>query len=305
MQLGIKTGLKGDYQAEITQAKPDFVEVWFNAGKADHYQDLFGYLKRQKVPFGLHFWGALPDQTLANLAYPDRMINHESFKLYRLTLEIAARHRCLYLNLHPAGYRLTRVDFQKEEFKPFSKPAAKKICLINFIHHLSSLGELGQKLGVQILVESAPKYANGTPWTGPAGRLQPVYIGEIPVTDLALDLFNLPNIYFANDFGHTASALTNVSRTQISDFLITTTRKFFDHTRLLHIGYLLPPYIGTDYHGSLLYQEFSTDAAVPNKSEMIKLLKLFVKRADVLALVEPESNHVGNFQALNQLVLAC
>ncbi len=301
MRLGIKTGLKGDYKSEIIQAKPEFVEIWYNSGKAADYQDLFRFLTQQKVPFGLHFWGALPDITLANIAYPDSYINQKSYQLYQQTVEIAAKHKCLYVNLHPHGYRLTKVDFSAEKFAPYTKAADKKTCLDNLHKHLTQLSEFGKNVGVPIFIEAAPKYANGTPWTGSTGRLHPVDIGEIPVTDIS-GIFEIPNLFFANDFGHIGSVMVNKTRQQIIDFIMLTTQKYLAQTRLLHIGYLLPPFLGTDYHGSLKYPEFATDLAVPNKSETQQLLQLFKDNDDVLALVEPESDHVGNFQELKKLL---
>ena len=72
-------------------------------------------------------------------------------------------------------------------------------------------------------------------------------------------------------------------------------------TKLLHIGFIIPPYNGTDYHSCLYYDEFKTETAVPNYNETKQLLKMFINRDDVGVLVEPEKDHVGNFESLKQM----
>ena len=45
-----------------------------------------------------------------------------------------------------------------------------------------------------------------------------------------------------------------------------------------------------------------TSAAIPNKNEMIELLKLFKNRQDVWILVEPKDDHIKNFRLAQKLL---
>jgi hypothetical protein len=42
------------------------------------------------------------------------------------------------------------------------------------------------------------------------------------------------------------------------------TKKIFHQTKVLHLGYVIPPYNGTDFHDHLDNLLFETDQAVPN-----------------------------------------
>jgi hypothetical protein len=61
------------------------------------------------------------------------------------------------------------------------------------------------------------------------------------------------------------------------------------------LGYVIPPYNGVDFHDSLDNPLLDTDDAIPNKKEMVKLLKIFENREDVWILVEPKEDHVKNY----------
>src|SRR3989344_2154429 len=106
MKLGIKTGLKSNWQADLVATKPDFCEIWFDINRKDQYRDLFEFLKGSNIHFGLHFWGANAAGILANIAYPDQEILQSSRQLIKKTIDIASIHRAFYVNLHASGKRL-------------------------------------------------------------------------------------------------------------------------------------------------------------------------------------------------------
>ena len=301
MKLGIKTGLKSNWQSDLVATKPDFCEIWFDINRKDQYRDLFEFLKGSKIRFGLHFWGANAAGILANIAYPDQEILQSSRQLIKKTIDIASIHRAFYVNLHASGKRLTTVDFDQEKFIPLTKSADLAICRQNLAESLMFLAGYARRHGVQLLLESTPKLGVGHPWRGKAGRLKPVDTGEFPVDEILFVFDVIKSIGFTNDFGHTASLTDSATRTFLLESLFSVSRRLLPRTKLLHVSYIIPPYNGTDYHGSLTYPEFNSDQALPNRTEMLKLLKIYLDQ-DVCALVEPESNHTGNFIALKQLI---
>lgn len=301
MKLGIKVGLLGNPKKDLETTFPDFAEIWFNCNKIDKYGDLFSQLNKLHVPSGLHFWGSLPDGTMTNLAYPDREILKNSKLMVKETIDTAAQHKCIYVNLHPSGRILTKVNFEKELFQPFSNKIPTHQALLILTESLSELSEYAQKQGIILLIESTPKRALGQGWHGKDARLKPSDIGEFLVTEIE-SVLKIPNLYFAHDFGHTAANFITSDRKIIFGNLIDIARHLSIKTRLLHISYIISPYNGTDYHGKLYAPEFNTSDAVPNYPEMLELLTLFVKRNDVYALVEPESDHIGNFKFLKNMV---
>lgn len=74
-------------------------------------------------------------------------------------------------------------------------------------------------------------------------------------------------------------------------------------TRLIHLGFLMPPYNGTDNHDTLENPALDTDQALPNKQQMLQLLKCFKNRDDVWILTEPNGRHAQNY-FLAQKILA-
>ncbi len=73
-------------------------------------------------------------------------------------------------------------------------------------------------------------------------------------------------------------------------------------TRLIHIGFVMPPYNGTDNHDQLDNPILNTSAAVPNKNQLIELLKLFPNRSDIWILAEPSQHHAKNYFIVKELL---
>lgn len=302
MNLGIKVGLRSDWKNDLLATRPDFCEIWFDSRYIDDYDDLFSFLKKERIPAGIHFWGATPDGTLCNLAYPDKDTLQASIKLARKTIEKAASQNALYINFHPCGKLLSRVDFEKEEFTPYTKITSPIESLRVLQESFTELAYLSKKLGVILTIESTPQLALGNPWSGKLGRLKPISIGEFLVQEIEPLFSQIDGLYFANDFGHTCGNVISNDRQFIFETLVNIARRLADKTKLLHVSYIVPPYNGTDYHGCLYYDEFRSLAAIPNRDEMLGLLNMFRNREDIFALVEPETDHPRNYYALKQIV---
>lgn len=301
MKLGIKVGLQGTPFKDLEKTHPDFCEIWFHSGKIAEYEPLCQKIQDLNVNNGLHFWGQLADGTQANLAYPDKEILKQSRDLVKKTIEAAHIHKSAYVNIHPGEARLAKIDFENEQVTPYSQPAELRFCEETLYESVTELASYAQNYEVHLYVESVPRLFVGHPWRGAKGRKNPVDIIQIQIPSFE-PLFKIPNVYFTNDIGHTAGNVISEDRGMVKQFLVATTTRLFNQTKLLHVNYLIPPYNGTDYHGSIYYDEFKTNDSVPNQLEMQELLKPFINREDVGALVEPESDPVGNFFALKKLI---
>lgn len=295
MKIGIKTGLK-NYQ-DLDEVQPDFCELWFHSGKIDEYDELFAAIKRKGCQHGLHFWGALEDGTLANLAYPDKEVLNSSIELVKKTIDVAAKEGSWYVNVHPGGAQLARIDFVKDSLEPYGAVATFEECQKTATSSLQILLDYAKSKDVLLLLESVPPVS-----TDSIKHRRPVYTGELPFAYVEGILTTLPQLQFTNDFGHTASNLISDDRTQISAYLFDKTKKYAPRTRLIHTGFLIPPYNGTDYHGNLYEDIFKTAAAIPNESELVALLNLFRDRTDVGVIVEPSGSHPRNFEILKTLI---
>ncbi|MBI4058479.1 TIM barrel protein [Candidatus Gottesmanbacteria bacterium] len=301
MKLGIKVGLRGHPFADIDEACPEFCEIWFHSGKIEDYDQLFAYLHAHKLEIGIHFWGALEDGTLANLGYPNKKILQQSLKLVQKTIDTAAKHKAAYVNIHPSGLRLTRVDFEQEEFAPLPGSVSASQSVEIFTESIIQISSYAENVGVPICLESVPRLALGRPWHGKNSRINPLEISEMRLAHIEHLFGKIANLYFANDFGHTVGGIESSDRSYLKSELFHIARRLIPFTKLLHVSYIIPPYNGTDYHGCLYYDEFTSTEAVPNRSEMIELLSVY-KSFPVFALVEPETNHPRNLRILKALV---
>lgn len=101
----------------------------------------------------------------------------------------------------------------------------------------------------------------------------------------------------------TIATIISDNANDIWQHLLKTTKQLLPQTKLLHLGFIIPPYNGTDLHDMLDAPIFETDKAIPNKQQMIELLKLFmINNQDVWALVEPKENHVKNYFLAKKLL---
>ncbi len=298
MKLGIKTAPDNSYKKDIEATHPGMVEVWYNASNPDNYTDLFSYLKTKKLDIGLHFWGITAGNLLANLSYPDQALASASYALVKQTIDAAASNGCVYVNIHPDLLILLQVDFNSLATKPMSDPTDQIQAMTVFSQKAAELHEYAKLKGVILTVETVPMRDTPT-WNPSADRTQAVNIHQMPLQihhNLAAR-----GMYIANDFCHTACNLISDDRDAVSDFLFTTTKTLAPQTKLIHLGFVIPPFNGTDFHDSLDYSLFDT-AAIPNKKQTIELLKLFANRDDVWILVEPKTDHPKNYFLAKTLI---
>lgn len=299
MKLGIKVAPGNAYKTDIESTHPAMVEVWYNATKPTDYTEMFSYLKTQKIDVGLHFWGVLKDNILPNLSYPDPTIHKPSRELVKHTIDIAAANGFAYVNIHPDLLALLKVDFSTMAIQTITKPMDVGQTQAQFVDQITQMHEYAQSRGIILTVETVPQ--RDTPsWNLPRDRSKVIDIYQMPI-DVQIDLA-ARGLFIANDFCHTACSIRSDDRTTISDFLMNTTQTLAAQTKLIHLGYVAQPFNGVDFHDSLDNPIVETKDAIPNKKEMIELLKLFKNRDDVWILVEPERDHKKNYFLAKKLL---
>ncbi|MCX8009227.1 MAG: sugar phosphate isomerase/epimerase [Patescibacteria group bacterium] len=241
---------------------------------------------------GLHFWGHLPDQTWTNIALPNPTIVEPSMRQLMETIDIAAAHGCAYVLFHPSNRMPVKIDIERQTFTPVGDPIPEEQAQDIFLHNLSVLHKYAQDRRVILAVETIPsRDTNG--WYGSEKRNNPFNIYSLDNTVVVKAAER--GFTVANDFGHTTCTVRAENRSYVWSTLVQMTKKLFHQTKILHLGYVIPPYNGTDFHDHLDNPLFETDDAVPNRHEMIELLRLFKDRNDVYALVEPDGRHVENY----------
>ncbi|MDP1722729.1 MAG: hypothetical protein Q8L37_05965 [Candidatus Gottesmanbacteria bacterium] len=302
MTLGIKVGVQKQSFVDLTQTNAPFAEVWFNVSQADEYSALFDELKRRHMQVGLHFWGALSDGTWTNIAYPDTDLINESLSMIKKTIDMAARHKFQYVNIHPGCAARVGIDFEKTRMDLRSAPIPFEQSIPLFVENAQTLHEYAQARGIIFTVETLPaRVVKG--WYDHAARANPTMIMnvyELPIA--ALEAAAGAGLWIANDFGHTAAIPSDNPR-DLWTYLKEKTVNLSPQTRLIHLGFVTPPWNGTDIHNMLDPKLLNSDDAMPNKLQMIELLKLFKNRDDIWILTEPNGGHTENY-FLAQKILA-
>jgi sugar phosphate isomerase/epimerase len=299
MKLGIKVNADKESFARLSEANPSLAEVWFNVNAANGYTELFDELKRRKCDVGLHFWGQLAHHIAPNIAYPDQAVIDESLAQMRQTIDIAATNHFQYVNIHPGASAISKVDYAKETYSVVGDPVDTETSTQLFLAHAQDLHAYAASRNVVFTVETVPsRITRG--WYNETARLNPHNMYELPAS--AITKAASSGVWIANDFCHTAANVI----TDDPDVVWTYLKGFTNHiaaaTRLIHLGFVVPPYNGTDNHDELDNPILDTDAAVPNTKQMLELLKLFRNRDDVWILVEPKKNHVKNYFLAQKLL---
>lgn len=285
---------------EVTATRPQMVEVWYNATRPDDYSNLFAFLKRQPLDTGLHYWGVLPNGLLTNIAYPDPNIWKPSLALIRATIDTAARNHFSYVNIHTDMRALLNVNFSSMQISVASKPAQTGICIRTYLENVASIKTYAEGRGIVLTVETIPQ-RDTTSWKLNRDRRDAVDLYQLPI-DVQLELA-ARRFAIANDFAHTACNVISEDRGAVWRFLYDTTKTLAAATRLIHFGFIIPPYNGVDFHDSLDNQVLNSVNAIPNKKQMMELLKLFDNRDDVWILVEPKADHVKNYFLAKKILL--
>jgi hypothetical protein len=300
MILGLKVGLQKESYTDIERTQTPFVEVWFNIVRKDEYNHLFSFMNKRQMQVGLHFWGHTQDNLWSNISYyKDTAIIRQSMDQIRETIDIAAAHQYQYVNIHPSNYALFEINFQKGAFIQRSEPADQKLCDETFFENLHVLQTHAQRRGIVFTIETIPPYdyANDQDRKMRKNPLDLYCPSNSILVKAATEGFTI-----ANDFGHTVCTMINKPRSVVSQYLFDMTRTLLPQTRLLHLGFVVPPYNGTDHHAHLDTDIFQSETAVPHASEMIELLTLFKDRTDVWALCEPDGRHTENYLFIKNLL---
>jgi hypothetical protein len=301
MKLGIKVGPQKESIRDLEKTRAPFAEVWFRIDALDDYAELFTYLTEKGIDTGLHFWGLTHDGLLPSIVHTDPTFTKESLELIKQTIDIANQNHFSYVNIHP-GFA-TRVLCDLKTFA-FSKTDPIVIPLQEatdqFIRNAEILTAYADSKHVLLTIETTPiripqiiKHGNNE------NRKILMDFPEYSFSDLPIETIHFA---IANDFGHTAANCITDDPSTVSAYVFEKTELFAPKTRLLHLGYIIPPYNGTDFHDHLDNPMFQTADAIPNKNHMIELLKLFQNRPDVWALVEPNGNHVRNYFLAQKLL---
>lgn len=295
MKLGIKIAPGKQRYEDLARTQADFTEVWYHANKPNLYADLFSHLAAHAPQSGLHFWGETPEGYLATVCYPDKNILAQSLALIKKTIDIAAHNHFSYVNIHPGTRSLVHLDFDTMCFTVKTPPKDIRTCEPIFLEHAETITTYGKNNGVVVTIESVPpKTANQ--WLTTKTRTDVIDLGELPLKTLlrAID----QGAWFANDFSHTAAtfALADPSDTAGAyKMLYDVSKTYAPQTKLVHIGFLVPPFNGTDFHDHMDHPLLQTTRAIPNAIQLTKLLLLYKNRDDVYGLVEPIQDHVRNY----------
>lgn len=299
MKLGIKVGLKNQSLPDLLATNAQACEVWYDATRANEYENLFQEINKLNIDTGLHFWGALTDDTWTNLAYPDADLIKKTRELMQNTIDQAASHGFKYVNIHPGCRARVSIDYEREFFQLQSLPVDLEKSQNLFLENAQALNKYALNRGVIFTVETVPLRVT-CGWYKAEARANPANIYELPVS--VVRKAARMGLAVANDFSHTAANVITDNPDQVWDFLNETTRDLAPFTRLIHLGFLMPPYNGTDNHDSLDNPMLDTAAAVPNRQQIIALLRMFKNRDDVYIITEPKADHVRNYFLARQLL---
>jgi hypothetical protein len=299
MKLGIKLAPGNAWKRNVEATHPAMVEIWYNASRPADYDGMFAYLSSRDIDIGLHYWGALPNNILTNISYPDPSVTQPSLALMKATIDVAAMHKCVYVNVHPDLYSLLEVHFDTMDIRVASSPADGNLVRDTFIKNITDLNTYAKSRGVILTVETVPLRDTPT-WQPDRDRHEVIDTHQMPI-DLHIELARR-GVAITNDFSHTACNLISDDRDAVWQFLHDTTRNLAPATRLIHLGFIVPPYNGTDFHDTLANPVLNTNDAIPNKTEMIKLLKFFQNRDDVWILVEPARDHIKNYFLAQKII---
>lgn len=300
MKLGIKVGPQHQSVLDLEETNAPFAEVWFRIDKKDDYDELFSFLRKKRVDTGLHFWGLTHDGIVPTLTHDDPALLQESINLMKQTIDIAAHNNFSYVNIHP-GFRMrigceyTDLVFSSIDDHIVSHEHAT----IHFLDSVEQLTVYAKRKNVVLIVETTPVRLQTGSLHDNKNRRSTQDFCEYSYIDLPTDTIQFA---IANDFGHTAANRISEHAKPVWDLLYKKTIEYVPMTRLLHLGYIIPPYNGTDYHDQLDNPMFETPVAIPNKNQMVELLTLFKKRNDVWALVEPNGQHPKNYFLAQKLL---
>lgn len=302
MQVGFKTGPKTWEEGKVI-AQEDGVklcEVWFRVDKADDYADMFAWLKKEHVAFGLHHWGLVNGKLKTNLATHHAFVRDETIRQIRQTIDIAAQYGCVYVNAHPGSQSLEEIDFatRAQTLRSDARTSADDSARL-LLDAVQQLQLYAQTKGVLLTIETLPP-SEQVVFDAPL-RDQFYRPGNVDLTTMRR--LASAGMWIANDISHTTACVaveTGTSEAVMWQGAVQFTQDVAPQTRLLHINTTVPPHNGTDSHNGLLPEDFA-QGAFPRAEQLQALLHIFRDRDDVFVIPEPHHNMRENTQALMAL----
>ena len=297
IKLGIKVGANEEDIERLEITNPSSMEVRFILEQAKLFGTVLKYAKKHNIQANFHHWAAF-DGVLANTAAPGKF-GKESVQTVIDTIDIASENKGGYVVYHTGTTWQNKVDHNVGRLTPIEQIATEDEASELFTKRALKLHKYANSKGIQLILETTPMF-DATKWMSKVGRLKRIIIGKLPIS--VIDNLAAVGVNIANDFEHTACNYPDHNHAETFDYLYHKTQQLLSQTKLLHLGYLIPPYNGTDYHGDLSNPEFSTNAALPNENEMLKLLALFKNHEQLWIISEPQRDHVGSYKKASNLL---
>lgn len=296
MILGFKTGPKNfpEGQQIVNDLSASMCEVWFNVTKHEEYKEMISWLTKHNVAIGLHYWGVVDGTIKPNLATQNEYVRKETMRQIRQTIDIGASIGCAYVNIHPGAQAIETIDFTHWKQTMTSDPITpQELATELLLLATNELHEYATEKNVILTIESIPA-REAIEGTHREHTYDPGNASLATIERIAQE-----GMWIANDITHSGShtllsePTTDAAWKAMMDF----STRIQEHTRLLHINTVTPPYNGTDSHDGITDEDFKQET-FPTKEGLIEFLTLFKDRDDVYAVPEPKNNPAGNYQAL-------
>lgn len=298
MKAGIKIGPR-NWQQVLSQVNPECLEVWFRLDWYERFLPLFNELNRRKIPFDLHFWATVDGKFLPNLMSLKKDVAEKTFLQIVETINIASKHNAYYVNFHPESYRQPILDLDRNIFLlEEDGPIDRKKSFEQLNNYLTKIRNIVDKKNIIPFVETVPKFVPADFKDFKQGRKTPQKTYGLE-TEKFIELAKIKQP-ICLDLGHTMGQCITDDKNRLFDYLYDAAKKLLPAVGLMHVTTNKPPFNGTDSHNGVLQEDFE-QGVVPDRQQLIKLLKLF-KGRDVWLIPEPHEKMVENYLELKKIV---
>ncbi|MBI3250333.1 MAG: TIM barrel protein [Candidatus Andersenbacteria bacterium] len=273
-------------------------EIWFNVTEQKPYNEIFTWLQDRDVRIGLHHWGLVEGRYKTNLMTADEAIRTETIRQIKQTIDIAADIQAVYVNIHPGAQAIERLNFEANTQGPENKASTSaELAETLLLEGARELQFYAKEKSILLTIETLPGKEN-TEYMAGRSRIYDPGNASLPM----MEKLTVQGNFIANDLTHTTGQISKeTDNTQeIWKRLFSFTQKIAPATRLIHINTVEPPYNGTDSHGGITDNDFTTER-FPSKEQLQQILSLFSHRDDVYIVPEPRENTQDNFLALKVL----
>lgn len=298
MKLGLKVASRVQDIENLQKTKAKFCEIRFVFEQADSFKPLLRYIKKAGIQPNFHFWAAFENNIMANPAAPGKL-GKQTAQAIKETIRLASKYKAGYVVIHPGTTMKNILNQTTPGVQPIetitSVEEAEKI----LIERLKKLSRFAEEYHLELITETVTPL-DPIKWMSAEGRQKTIDIGSLPLS--TIEKIAQKGFPIANDFEHTACNYQSADKKTLFDFLYKKTKELEAFTKLVHLGYLIPPYNGTDFHGNLNDKQFVSDFALPNKKETIQLLKLFKSRKNLWVIPEPVTDHIGSYKISREMI---